>query len=166
MAVREKVGDELAKLVDDEVPEALVSNEMQERLQDLAFRLQAQGIGLEQYLQITGRDPEAFIAELRETADEAVRVDLALRAVADAEDLDATDEDLDDEIELLVGDAGLTLEDAREELTRGGQVSAVRSDLRSARRSTGSSSRARSSTRTATRSPRSSSPCRRTTVRP
>ncbi len=129
VAVRNNLGVELAKLVDDEVPEALVSNEMQARLQNLAYQLQGRGIRLEDYLQITGRDPESFSAELKEAAEEAVRVDLALRAVAAAQDLVASDEDLDAEIELLIGDAELSLEEAREELTTGGQLSAVRSDL-------------------------------------
>ena len=94
MALREKVGEALAALVTDELPEPLVSQEMQERLQDLAMRLQAQGMQLEQYLAMTGAEPETFSQELRDTAIQAVKVDLALRAVADAEGIECTDDDL------------------------------------------------------------------------
>ena len=83
----------------DDIPEALVSQEMQERLQDLAMRLQAQGMQLEQYLAMTGADPETFSQELRDTATSGVKVDLALRAVADAEGIECTDEDLDEELD-------------------------------------------------------------------
>ncbi len=62
MALREKVGEALAALVTDELPEALISHEMQDRLQDLAMRLQAQGMQLEQYLTMTGADPETVRA--------------------------------------------------------------------------------------------------------
>jgi trigger factor len=128
-AVRANLGAELAKLVDEEPPEAMVSGEMQARLQNLAYNLQGRGIRLEDYLQITGRDPESFTEELREAAVEAVKVDLALRAIADAEGLEASDDELEHEIVHLIGDADLTVEDATEELRSGGQLSAVRSDI-------------------------------------
>jgi trigger factor len=128
-AVRTNLGQELAKLVDDEPPEAMVSGEMQARLQNLAYTLQGRGIRLEDYLQITGRDPEAFTEELKEAAVEAVKVDLALRAVVEAEGLTVDDEELEHEIAHLIGDAGLSIEEATEELRSGGQLSAVRSDL-------------------------------------
>jgi trigger factor len=129
ISVRARIGVELAKLVDDEVPEALVSAEMQNRLQNLAYQLQGRGIALDDYLQITGRDPESFTAELKEAADEAVRVDLALRAVAVAEGLEATDEQVDTEILRLIATADVDLDEARDQLRSGGQLSAVRSDL-------------------------------------
>lgn len=128
-AVRVNLGQELAKLVDIEAPEAMVSGEMQARLQNLAYNLQGRGIRLEDYLQITGRDPESFTEELREAAVEAVKVDLALRAVAESEGIDATDEELEHEISHLIGDAQLSIEEATEELRSGGQLSAVRSDI-------------------------------------
>src|SRR3546814_8945127 len=68
MALGERGGEQLAELVPDELPESLISAELQDRLQDLAMRLQAQGMQLEQYLQMTGSDPEAFSQELRDTA--------------------------------------------------------------------------------------------------
>ncbi|CAN5433541.1 trigger factor [soil metagenome] len=129
IAVRTNIGVELAKLVDIEAPEALVSSEMQARLQNLAMQLQGRGIQLQDYLQITGRDPESFTAELKEASEEAVKVDLALRAVVEAENLQASDEEVDEEIESLIVNADITLEDAREELQSGGQMSAVRSDV-------------------------------------
>ena len=129
MAVRANLGKELAKLVDEEPPEAMVTGEMQARLQNLAYNLQGRGIRLEDYLQITGRDPESFTEELREAALEAVKVDLALRSVAEREQLDVTDAELEEEIIHLIGDADITIEDATEELRSGGQLSAVRSDI-------------------------------------
>ncbi len=128
-SVRVRLGSELAKLVDGDVPEAMVSQDMQSRLQGLAYQLQGRGIGLDDYLRITGRDPETFSAELKEASDEAVRLDLALRAVAVAEAIEVSDAELDDEIALMIGDADLTIEAAREQLQSEGQLSAVRSEL-------------------------------------
>lgn len=130
MALREKVGEALAALVTDELPEPLVSQEMHDRLQDLALRLQAQGMQLEQYLAMTGTDPETFSQDLRDTAVAGVKVDLALRAVAEAEGLECTDDDLAEELEGVAARVGQAADQVRERFERVGQLSAVRSDIK------------------------------------
>jgi trigger factor len=130
MALREKVGAGLAELVTDEMPEPMIAREMQDQLQDLALRVRAQGMQLEQYLAMTGADPEQFSTELRQAAESRVKVDLALRAVADAEGIECTDEDLDAELQAVAERVGQPLEEVRDRLGRAGQISAVRSDVR------------------------------------
>jgi trigger factor len=130
MALREKTGEALAALVTDDLPDALVNGEMQDRLQDLAMRLQAQGMQLDQYLQMTGADPEQFSQELRDTATSGVKVDLALRAVAEAEGIECTDDDLTEELEGVAERVGQSVDEVRERFERVGQMSAVRSDIR------------------------------------
>lgn len=130
MALREKVGEALAALVTDDLPEPLISQEMQERLQDLVLRIQAQGMQLDQYLAMTGTAPEAFSEELRDTATAAVKVDLALRAVAEAETIECTEDDLTDELDGVAERVGQPVEEVRERFERVGQISAVRSDIR------------------------------------
>jgi trigger factor len=130
MALREKVGEALADLVEDEVPEAMIVAEMRERLNDLALRLQAQGMTLEQWLGLSGRTQEQLLEELRETAVTSAKVDLALRAVADAEGIEATEDDLDAEYEAAAARLGIDPARMRAEFERGGQEQAVRSDIR------------------------------------
>jgi trigger factor len=130
MALREKAADALGDLVDTELPEALITSEMQNRVQDMAMRLQAQGASLEQYLQATGRSQEDFLAELRESAAPAVRADLALRAVVEAEAIEATDVDLEAEYAGLAERVEQPIESVREQLERAGQISALRSDIK------------------------------------
>jgi trigger factor len=130
MAIQQKTAEALAELVTEEIPEALVNEQMQQRLEDLAMRLQAQGVGIEQYLASTGQDQEAFVAELREGATQGVKVDLALRAIADAEEISVTDEDLEAEYEAVAARVGQKPAQVRKQLERNGQVTAVRSDLR------------------------------------
>lgn len=130
MEVQQKTADALAELVEEEIPDAMVNNEVQQRLQDLAMRLQAQGMGIEQYLMMTGQDQEAFLDELRETARGGVRVDLALRAVAEAESIEVSEDELESEYESVAERVGQKVSQVREQLERNGQVSAVRSDIR------------------------------------
>ncbi len=129
MAVREKIGEALAELVDTELPEPLVAAEMQERLQDMAMRLQAQGLTLEQWLQFSGTDSEQFVADLRETAERSAKVDLALRAVAVAEAIEALEEDLEDEFAAVAERVAQEVEAVREQLTEAGHLPALRADI-------------------------------------
>ena len=129
-ARRGSVGQAVAELVSDEdLPAALVDLEVENRAQDLAMRLQAQGLTIDQYMQFTGTSREDMLAELRESATGSAKLDLALRAIAEAEGLTATDEDLDAEFAKVAEQIGRSLDDVRAEFASAGQLSAVRSDL-------------------------------------
>lgn len=129
MAVREKIGEALAELVTDEIPEQLVAGEMQERLQDMAMRLEAQGLSLDQWLQFSGTEPDQFIADLRTTAERSARVDLALRAIATAESILAVEEDLELEFDAVAQRVSQDVEIVRSQLTEAGHLPALRVDI-------------------------------------
>jgi trigger factor len=133
MALRDEVVKALVELVEEEVPEPLISAEMERRFHDLGHRLEAQGANIEQYLQATGQSQDALLADVRESATSAVKADLALRAVADAEDLQATEEDVDNEIARLAERLNQKAAQVRRQLERGDQMPAVRSDVRKAK---------------------------------
>ncbi len=128
-SVQARLGTALAELVEEEPPAAMVSEEMQGRLQSMAHQLSHMGMRLEDYVRITGQDPESFTESLREAAVEASKVDLALRAVVAAEGIEVSDEELDEQIEKMIEGADLELAEARENLQSNGQLSAVRSEI-------------------------------------
>jgi trigger factor len=130
MALRDKAVLSLIDLVEDDAPEPLVNAEVQQRLQDLSMRLSAQGISAEDYLASTGKTADSLMTELQELGVQAVKADLALRALADAEDIDVTEDDLDDEIARLAERVGQKPDRVRRELERAEQVQAIRSDIR------------------------------------
>src|SRR5688572_224689 len=68
MAIQEKTATALAGLVDDEIPEPLINSEMQNRLQDLAMRLQAQGLSIDDWLAASGKEGQDLVDELKETS--------------------------------------------------------------------------------------------------
>jgi trigger factor len=129
MARRERVLDELAGIVPVEAPEPLVQQEMERRLHDLVHRLEPQGLDIPGYLAATGQDQETFVAGVREGASKAVLVDLGLRAVVAQEEIEATDEEVDAEIERLAERLGQKPERVRRDLVKRGVLEAVRSDL-------------------------------------
>lgn len=129
MMVREKIGEALAELVTDELPEPLIAAEMNERLQDMAMRLQAQGLSLEQWLQFSGTDTEQFLDDLKTTADRSARVDLALRAIALAESIEVLEEDLDLEFEAVAARVQQGSDVVRTQLTEAGHLPALKTDI-------------------------------------
>ena len=131
MGLRNGAAQAAGDLVDaDDVPEAMVSAEMEHRLQDLAMRLEAQGMDFDSYMAASGQDQEGMVAELRDAAVMATKADLALRGIAEAEGLDATGGDLDEELEKLAERVEQSSAEVRLALEEGDQIPAVRSDLR------------------------------------
>ncbi|MCH7788592.1 MAG: trigger factor [Acidobacteria bacterium] len=128
-AVREGLVEQLTGLIEIDPPQAMISQEMQGRLEDMMTRLQAQGMSLDQYLQMTGTESEAFSAELTDTATQAVKVDLALRAIVKGESIEVSGEDWNSEIAEMAERTGQSVEDVVEQLTTGGYDKALRSDL-------------------------------------
>lgn len=93
----ERVTSALAELVEIEPPVAMVDGDLQARVQNTVQQFQAQGIAIEQWLAATGQDVESFIGALRVQSEKAVKVDLALRAVATAESVTVDEDDLNRE---------------------------------------------------------------------
>jgi trigger factor len=130
MALRDGVVASLVALIDDEVPEPLVEAEVERRANDLQHRLSHQGASIQQYLEATGTTGEALIAQLREQAVDAVKADLGLRAVVEAEGIEVSDEEVDAEISRIAEQVGQPEATVRQQLERAEQLPAVRSDLK------------------------------------
>ena len=133
LGLRERSLDALVALVVDEVPAVLVEDELRERLHELGHQLERQGMDVAGFLAATGRDEAAFVAELRESAERNVKADLALRALADAESIEVTDDELDEELAATAERLGIPAAQARAELERAGRLATVRSDQRKAK---------------------------------
>ncbi len=130
MALRQKTIEALAELVtDDVVPEVLVDSEVNERLHDLQHRLEAQKLGLAEYFQATGSTPDELLGAVRVDAMAAVKADLALRALVEAEELTLSDEELHAEIVTMAERMGTTPTELRRQLDTAGRTGAVRSEL-------------------------------------
>jgi trigger factor len=127
-ALRNAVLDAVVELVDSDPPPSLVDAEIHQRVNDLGRRLEAQGVTIAQYLEVAGQSPEDLVESMRPGAVSAVKADLALRAVADAEHFDPTAEELDAEIERLAGSHKVSPGELKRSLDRADQMPAVRSE--------------------------------------
>jgi trigger factor len=127
--VRDKVLQAVGAKVAIEIPEPLIQQEMEHRLHNLLHRLEEQGAGVEQYLQATGLTQDQLIADIRLEATKAVKADLALRAVVAAEEIVASDDEVDAEIARLAERTGRKPAQLRKEIERARGLQAVRSEL-------------------------------------
>ncbi len=84
-----------------EIPECMINNRCDEMVQDYSYRLQMQGLDLDTYLSYMGQDREAFKASFIEGAKKQVEASVALTAIIEAENIEATEEEIDAEIAKL-----------------------------------------------------------------
>ena len=130
MALREASLSALIELIDDnEIPEVMVDAEVQERIHDLGHRLEAQKLSIEQFLQATGQTGDDLIGALRAEAFRAVKVDLGLRAVVLAEQIEVTDEQLAEEIGRMAEQYSQTPAAIRQQLDQAGRTIEVKHAL-------------------------------------
>ena len=99
--------DKLVELVQAEIPEAMFENRINEDIRDFAYRLQSQGLNLDTYMKYTGLNNEGLRGQFRAQAERQVKVRLALEKIAQLENIQPTDEDLDAEYEKIAQNYGM-----------------------------------------------------------
>ena len=105
-ALMEKVA-EAAKL---ELPEAMIEAEVNTELENFDYQLRSQGMSLEQYSKMLGGDLSGFKKSIRPSAEKQVRLRTVLNAIAEAEGLEATEEDKNAEYAKLAEQYGMDVE--------------------------------------------------------
>ena len=93
--VDSQIFEKLAGLVEAEIPEVMFENEVSNAVQDFGYQIQSQGLDLQTYLAYTGMTEEALRESFRERAENQVRVRLALEKIAELENFEVTEEDID-----------------------------------------------------------------------
>ena len=93
--------DKAAENITVDIPQVMIEDRITQMIQELAMRLEQQGMKFEQYLQYSGSDMTKLRNEYRETATKNVRTDLMLEAVAKAENIKVEPADLDGEVAMM-----------------------------------------------------------------
>ena len=81
-----------------EIPDAMIDTQVQSMMEDFARRMQSQGLSLEQYFQFTGMDVKKMHDQMKPEALKRIQNSLVLEAVANAENIEISDEKVDEEI--------------------------------------------------------------------
>jgi trigger factor len=128
--IGDKVTEALSELVDAEIPESMVDYDLQTRVQNTIEQFRQQNISVEQWLSVTGQDTETFVESLKERSVVAVKVDLALRAVASSENLVVDDEEVEAEFETIALRIGEKPAKVRRAYEQNGAVSELAAFIR------------------------------------
>ena len=107
------VMDQLVEDMECEIPDGMVEVQVDRLMDDYAMRLQGQGISMDDYMKMMGMSPEMLRTSARPAALKQVQTELALTAVADAEKLEVTEEELEAEFSRLAEQYGLKVEQVK-----------------------------------------------------
>ena len=129
-AARDKALEQLVAAAEVPAPEGVVRDEVEHRKQAMVDQLERIGASLEEYLAAEEKTEEQIDAELTEAATEGVKIQLLLDTLADAEDVQVSDDEFGHEIVHRAQRAGMAPQQYYDQLVRSGAAGAVFGDVR------------------------------------
>ncbi|WP_077214156.1 trigger factor [Bacillus dakarensis] len=125
--VRDTVVEKAADNAEIDVPPVMVDTEVDRMMQEFEQRLQMQGMNLDLYFQFSGQDQNALREQMTEEAAKRVRINLTLEAIAKAENIEVSPEDIDAELNKMAEMYNMTVEQITQAL--GNNLDGLRGDL-------------------------------------
>lgn len=109
-AKRDQRDEAIQKIADGceiDIPDAMIDTQTSSMINEIAQNLAQQGIPMSMYYQVTNTTEESLKAQYRSQAEQQIRVALALEAIAEAENIEVTDEDVNAELEKMAENYGM-----------------------------------------------------------
>lgn len=110
-----------------DIPQAMIDTELDRMVQEFGQRIQQQGLDLQTYFQISGQDESQLREQMKDDAEQRIKTNLTLSAIADKENIEATDEDIDKELEKMSKQFNISVEDIKQTL---GNTDIIKNDVR------------------------------------
>lgn len=112
-AQRDKVIEAVAELVEVEIPNGMIDSEVDHMLRDFDMQLQYQGLNLDKYFELTGSKVEDLKGQMTEDAKVRVKTNLVIEKVTELENIEASEEDLNEEFEKYAEAQGRDIEEIK-----------------------------------------------------
>lgn len=110
-----------------DLPEVMVKNEVERMVQEFVQRLSMQGMNLELYTQYSGQDEAALRTQMEPEAEKRVRMNLTLEAIAQKENLEPTEEEVNEELEKMASMYQMQVDEIKKAL---GNLDGIQTDLK------------------------------------
>jgi len=123
------VVDKATAAAEFEIPESMVVTETDYMVKDFENRLKMQGMNMDLYYQFSGQDESVLRAQMRSDAEKRVRNNLVLEAIAKAEGIEVSEEDMAEELEKLSKAYNRSVEELRDIFTRNGNIENLKEDI-------------------------------------
>jgi trigger factor len=127
---RDKVLEALLAQVDVPLPPSVLESEQEWRREQTTQQLAQAGLTLDLYLEQEGKSEEEFAEEVRSGAEQAVKAQLVLDAVADKEEVDVNDAELTEQVIRRAQQAGVTPDQYAQQVVQSGQLAGLVSEVR------------------------------------
>jgi len=101
MDIENAVMEKIVEMSKMDIPNVMIENQVENEIKQFDYNLRMQGLELEQYFQFTNSSLEDFKAQMTPMAEQRVRADLVLDTIAEVEEIEVSDEDIDKELERL-----------------------------------------------------------------
>ena len=124
-AVEEQLVDGILANFEADIPEVMIENETDNQLQDYSYRLQQQGIDMKLYMQYTGMDINQMREQFKVNAERHVKTRLALEKIVELENIEATEEDLNEEFDKISKAYSMEIDKVKENI----DVNVIKEDL-------------------------------------
>ncbi|RAS82406.1 trigger factor [Priestia endophytica] len=125
--VRDTLVEKAADNAEVDIPEAMFETELGRMMQEFEQRLQMQGLNLDLYYQFSGQDEQALREQMKADAEKRVKMNLTLEAIAKAENLEVSDEEVEKEINTMAESYNMPAENIKNML--GGSTEGLKQDL-------------------------------------
>ncbi|GLF89954.1 trigger factor [Bacillus safensis] len=125
--LREELVAKASENAEVDVPQAMVDTELDRMMKEFEQRLQMQGMNLELYFQFSGQDEDALKEQMKEDAAKRVKSNLTLEAIAAAEDLQVSDEEVEEELSKMAEAYNMPIENIKQAI---GSTEAMKEDLK------------------------------------
>ncbi|MCF6408689.1 trigger factor [Pseudalkalibacillus salsuginis] len=113
-----------------DVPEAMVNSELDRMMKEFDQRLQMQGMNLDMYYQFSGTSEDQLKEQMKEDAEKRVRTNLTLEAIAEAENIEITEEEIEEEIKKMAEMYQMEVEKMKQMLAMQGGPDLLKGDLK------------------------------------
>ena len=113
-AKEDAVIEKIIENADMDIPDPMLDTQTRQMAQEFAQRLQYQGLSIEQYFQFTGLDAAKMMEQMKPQALKRIQSRLVLEAVAKAEDIQVSEEEIDKEIEKMAAQYQMEVEKVKE----------------------------------------------------
>ncbi|MDA5108952.1 MULTISPECIES: trigger factor [Brevibacillus] len=127
--IREQLVLKAAENAEIDIPDVMIEHELDQMVNEFGQRLQFQGLNLDLYYQFSGTDESQLREQLRPDATTRVRTALTLEAIAKAENITATEEDVNEELNKLAGVYGRPADELRKIFTAQDGMAALYRDV-------------------------------------
>lgn len=123
-----KAVDKLVEMSKMDIPEAMLRFQQEQMVRDFEQRLMYQGMNMDQYLQMTKQTREDMMEQVKPNAEKQIKSSLVVEAVANTNNIEVTDEDVDKKLEKMAKQYNMEVEKIKELVKE--QLDNVRSDIK------------------------------------